>query len=134
MSPYFFIIVAEGLTTLIRRAEARGDLHGIQICRREPILTHLLFVDDYFLFFRANDREVANMKTILETYEQASGQAINYTKSEVSFSKNVDSEEQHRLVEALGVRTTMGAGKYLGVPSVVGRSKRSTFAYVKDRI
>lgn len=34
----------------------------------------------------------------------------------------------------LGVHHTLGMGRYLGVPSMVGSSKESTFAFVKDRI
>ncbi|MCI28536.1 RNA-directed DNA polymerase (Reverse transcriptase), partial [Trifolium medium] len=33
LSPYLSIICAEGLSALIRKAELRGDLHGIKICR-----------------------------------------------------------------------------------------------------
>jgi hypothetical protein len=51
LSPYLFIICAEGLSALIRQAEARGDIHGTKICRNAPIISHLLFADDCFLFF-----------------------------------------------------------------------------------
>jgi hypothetical protein len=34
----------------------------------------------------------------------------------------------------MGVRQVLGTGTYLGLPSMVGRSKRATFAYIKDRI
>lgn len=32
------------------------------------------------------------------------------------------------------MKIALGNGKYLGVPSVVGRSKKSTFSYVKERV
>jgi hypothetical protein len=48
LSPYLFIMCAEGLTALIRHAEARGDIHGVKICRNAPIISHLLFADDCF--------------------------------------------------------------------------------------
>ncbi|XP_058722436.1 uncharacterized mitochondrial protein AtMg00310-like [Vicia villosa] len=34
----------------------------------------------------------------------------------------------------MGVRHVLGTGKYLGLPSMIGRSKKATFAYIKDRI
>jgi hypothetical protein len=34
----------------------------------------------------------------------------------------------------MGVRHVLGTCTYLGVPSMVGRSKKATFAYIKDRI
>lgn len=77
LSPYLFIMCAEGLTSLIKSAEAMGDIHGIKVCRGAPILTHLLFTDDCFLFFRGNEKESRKMMDILSIYERASGQAIN---------------------------------------------------------
>ena len=53
LSPYLFIICAEGLSALIRKAEARGEINGVKICNNAPIISHLLFADDCFLFFQA---------------------------------------------------------------------------------
>lgn len=44
LSPYLIIICTEGLTSLIRRVKAKGDIHGIKVCRSAPILTHLLLL------------------------------------------------------------------------------------------
>lgn len=33
LSPYLFILCAEGLSILLRKAEARGDIHGIRIAQ-----------------------------------------------------------------------------------------------------
>jgi hypothetical protein len=33
MSPYLFLMVAEGLSSLIQQAEERGELEGIKVCR-----------------------------------------------------------------------------------------------------
>ncbi|CAH9141904.1 unnamed protein product [Cuscuta epithymum] len=33
LSPYLFIMVAEGLSALLKKAEARGDIHGVEVCR-----------------------------------------------------------------------------------------------------
>ncbi|MCI61355.1 RNA-directed DNA polymerase (Reverse transcriptase), partial [Trifolium medium] len=34
----------------------------------------------------------------------------------------------------MGVKHVLGMGKYLGLPSMVGRSKKETFSFIKDRI
>jgi hypothetical protein len=56
LSPYLFILCAEGLSSLIGRAESSGDLTGTAICKGAPRVTHLLFADDCFLFFKACER------------------------------------------------------------------------------
>lgn len=48
LSPYRFILVLEGLSALIKGAMASGGIHGIQICRGAPSVSHLLFYDDCF--------------------------------------------------------------------------------------
>lgn len=77
-SPYLFIICVEGLTALLKRPEVMGEIHEVKVCRGAPLLTHLLFSDDYFLFCRAEERESLVLHDILNTYEKASGQSINF--------------------------------------------------------
>ncbi|PNX80358.1 ribonuclease H, partial [Trifolium pratense] len=134
LSPYLFILVTEGLTTLIKNSVAKGDLHGIQICRGAPTVSHLLFADDCFLFCRATLDETNHLMKILNTYEEASGQEINLTKSEVFFSRNLSIAAQEDLSRIMGVRHVLGTGNYLGLPSMIGRKKKEVFAYLKDRI
>jgi hypothetical protein len=71
---------------------------------------------------------------ILKTYELASGQEINLSKSEVFFSRNISRAGQEDLSNIMGVKHVLGTGTYLGLPSMVGRSRKETFAYIKDRI
>lgn len=131
---YLFIIFFEGLTSLIHQAEARGNLPGVKICRGAPTITHLLFAADCFLFSRVNPKEIFYMKTILDTYEKASGPQVNFQKSKIFFSKNVSSGGKDNLVGVLGVNTCLGTGRHLGLPSMVGRSKKALFKFIKDRV
>jgi hypothetical protein len=73
LSPYLFILVTEGLTALIKRSVSRGDLHGVKICRGAPMVFHLLFADDCFLFCRSNLDETNHLMQLLKIYEEASG-------------------------------------------------------------
>lgn len=109
-------------------------MHGIRVCSGAPPSSHLLFADDSFLFLRATEREAEVMKNILHTYELAFGQAINLAKYEILFSKNVHADQCQILSTLLGVQERTGRGMYLGLPSLIGRNKKETFTYVKDRI
>ncbi|WJX23528.1 hypothetical protein P8452_12731 [Trifolium repens] len=134
LSPYLFILATEGLTALIKQSIGRGDLHGVKICRGAPVVSHLLFADDCFLFCRANIAEATHLMSLLDIYSAASGQEINLSKSEVFFSRNLSKAAQDDLSGIMGVKHVLGTGTYLGLPSMVGRSKKSTFGYIKDRI
>jgi len=134
LSPYLYILCTEGLSSIIKNYELRGKLHGTRICHFAPSINHLLFADDSFLFCKATISEAQNLKEILSHYELASGQAINYSKSAIAFSTNTTSDVISAISSSLGVSNTIVSGKYLGLPSMVGRSKKAIFSYLKDRI
>lgn len=86
LSPYLFILYAEGLSALFCQAELHGHIHGIRITPKSPSITHLLFADDSFFFFRANSEESQYVKHLLSQYASVSGQAVNFLKSGIYFS------------------------------------------------
>lgn len=134
LSPYLFIMVADAFSGLLRKVVSEKVLHGVKASRNGPIISHLLFADDSLLFARANRRECSKIVEILNIYEAASGQKINYEKSEVSFSKGVCLSKQEELVELLSMQRVEKHQKYLGIPTIIGRSKRMVFSALKDRI
>jgi len=76
LSPYLFIICVEGLSSLISDADVQNNILGTS-GRGAPPVSHLLFADDCFLFFRAEEEQAQRMKNILLNYEAASGQSIS---------------------------------------------------------
>ncbi|KAK9683154.1 hypothetical protein RND81_10G119900 [Saponaria officinalis] len=92
-----------------RKAAVAGQIHGARVCRGA------------ILFARANKRECSVLADIISNYERASGQKINYTKSYII--KNV-----------LRVRQVDRHEKYLGIPTIIGRSKKAIFTSLKERI
>ena len=56
-SPFLFILCTEGLHGLIKRAARDDEVRGFSLCKRGPKLTHLFFVDDSLLFYRATVEE-----------------------------------------------------------------------------
>jgi hypothetical protein len=110
-----------------------GSYHRyIHLSRRTPV-SHLLFADECFLFFKADVQQSQIMKNILTTYEAASGQAISLSKSEIYCTRNVSDTMKASITNILGVQSVLGTGKYLGLPSMLGRDRNSTFACIKDR-
>ena len=67
-------------------------------------------------------------------YEKASGQKINSTKTTLFFSKNVSDSPKEVLKNLLGVLEIKEYEKYLGLLAVVGRNKKASLNYIKDRV
>ncbi|KAH9790374.1 reverse transcriptase domain-containing protein [Citrus sinensis] len=123
LSPYLFLLCAEGFSSLIAKYEKAGLIHGVQVARKAPAISHLLFADDCFLFFRANQVEANLVKQVLCAYGNASGQCVNYAKSSISFSRNVNEDTAQQICTTLGVMAKENHGPYLGLPSKVGRKR-----------
>ncbi|XP_031094434.1 uncharacterized protein LOC115998904 [Ipomoea triloba] len=134
LSPYIFIICAEGLSLILQQQEASGKIHGIRVVRGAPSVSHLFFADDSLLFFRATDSEVHEIKSCLDLYSSASGQLVNYDKSSITFSANTEQNMCRHVASVLGVRQSVDFGRYLGLPSFIGRNKTAVFRYVEQRM
>ena len=66
LSPYLFLLCAEGLTGLVLEATRSSILLGISICRGSPTITHLLFADDSVIYTKANGQESRELQSILQ--------------------------------------------------------------------
>ena len=54
LSPYLFLICAEGFPALLNKTEEEGRMQGVKVCRSAPSVSHLLFTDDSLILFHAN--------------------------------------------------------------------------------
>lgn len=68
------------------------------------------------------------------TYELYSGQKINLDKSAVFFSKNTSEANRRAICGVLNGIVEQRSSKYLGLPMVIGRSKKQVFSFIKDRV
>ncbi|KAL9668655.1 hypothetical protein QQ045_006193 [Rhodiola kirilowii] len=69
LSPYLFIICTEWLSYTLKHYADLGRIEGIQISRRSPSITHLLFADDCLIFMRIHSSTVIAVKNVLQCYE-----------------------------------------------------------------
>lgn len=113
---------------------AAKDLHGIKISMYGESISHLLFADDCMLFARENLEECSKISEILRQYERATRQKINMHKSEICFGKNVYVVHREQITAFLNVKEVDRHSKYLGLPTMVGRSKKVIFSTLKERI
>lgn len=59
---------------------------------------------------------------------------MNFQKSGIFFSANVRRDKENELREILNVHEDIRHSKYLGLPSLVGRSKKAAFNFLKDKV
>ena len=75
------------------------------------------------------------VKNILDIYEAASGQTINYSKySSTTFNTNVDAQTKVTVCNIFQIQAEHNHRKYLGLPTLIGRNKKEVFTYVKESL
>jgi hypothetical protein len=134
LSPYLFLICVESLSVLIRKAESDVLICGVSICREGPRISHLFFANDSIIFCRATMSECAVLQQLLALYERASGQQINGAKTALFFSKNTVQDTREAIIAMFGTSQSTQFEKYLGLPLMLGRSKKRSFNDIKDHI
>uniref|UniRef100_A0A803PI06 Reverse transcriptase domain-containing protein n=1 Tax=Cannabis sativa TaxID=3483 RepID=A0A803PI06_CANSA len=134
LSPYLFLLCAEGFSSLLRQKERNKTLPGIKVARRAPAISHLLFADDSFLFCQASINSCNVIKEVLDVYERATGQKVNFQKSSLYISPNVELRDQTLISDFMGIPVRPSFEKYLGLPQHIGRTKKQLFHYLHDKV
>ena len=82
LSPFLFVILAEGLGHSIKSTILSHKLRGLSI-HQAPAVSHQQFVDDNMLFSHPSVQEARTFKSILDSFTKASGALINNVKSQI---------------------------------------------------
>ena len=98
------------------------------------MVSHLFFVNNNLLFCKASTQECQNLMAILDLYEVASGQKVNVDKSSIFFSINTPLKLKAEIMEVMGAMQESKHNKYLGLPSIIVKSKKEVFAEIKEKV
>ena len=134
ISPYLFLIAAEGLSCLLKTSSQSTSLEGIKVAPIAPVVNHLLFADDNLLLFKSSVEAAVTVSNLLDIYWKASGQRINNEKSSIYFSKGCPQEMRDNIKQNLNMHNESLSDRYLGMPTDVGQSKMGTFKYLRDKV
>jgi hypothetical protein len=74
------------------------------------------------------------MAKILHMYEEALRKQMNSNKTLIFFSRNSTSTDKENIMAFAGIPTTQSYDTYLGLPTLVGRSRSATFKNIIDRV
>lgn len=134
ISPYLFLLCAEGFSSLLKSVGPVYLPRGVRVGINAPWISHLLFADDCIIFSEAPQRGAARIQSILDIYNRGSRQLVNKDKSAIFFSKNCLEQERLQVLHELNIETEALADRYLGLPTAVGRSKAEAFEFMPARI
>eukprot|EP00253_Pinus_taeda_P008610 PITA_08610 len=113
ISPFLFILAAEGLGRYLKQERVDGNIKGLRLWGNDLPITHQQFVDDIMLFGEPTVREVRNLKKALDLFAEASGMEINKDKSCTFIFNTVETVKRH-LSRFLGFKQGDLPMKYLG--------------------
>lgn len=129
--PSFHVLVlflcAESFSTLLNKSVREWKILGFACKRGNPRVDHLFFTDYSLLFCRAHQSDITEIERVLEVYESLSGQKINFQKSSMNFSSNVDQPSSDVLRAILGISAMKKEGGFSNgswLSCVVGSSRR----------
>jgi hypothetical protein len=88
LSPYLFLFVVDGLSKILQKEVEMKSLQELKICRRAPVVSHLVFADDTLLFLEIKEEHALIIKEALQQYERSTGQLINPSKCSIMFGAN----------------------------------------------
>ena len=134
ISPYLFLLCAEGLTAMLRKEECEGMISGVSVCRGAPRISHLLFANDCIIFGKANVGEGNRVFKVLADYEKESGQKLNKEKTYLFFSRNTSKEIRKEIKRKFRAQIINKHERYLGLPTLVGKGKKKAFSRIKDLV
>jgi len=123
LAPFLFIVVAEGLASLVRQAVRVNLLTGLKIGRKEVEVSILQFADDTMFFCEESYSNVVTLNAILRGFEVASGLKINFHKSKLT-GINVRRSDLECYAKTLNCVQMEVPFKYLGLE--VGGNPRKT--------
>jgi len=78
LAPFLFLIVAEGLAGLVRKAIKENLLRGVKVGRTEIECCMLQFVDDTLFMCEDSYSNIFTIKAILRVFELAFGLKVNF--------------------------------------------------------
>ena len=125
LAPLLFLLIAEGLSGLVRQSDKMNLLEGIRVGRNKLNVNMLQFADDTLFFCKPSSNDLVDIKSILRCFELASGLKINFHKSKLG-GVGVGEDELLRSSNILNYGLMNVPFKYLGV-CVGGNLRRKQF-------
>jgi hypothetical protein len=133
LAPLLFLLVVEGFSGVMRKAEELGHFKGFSIGRVPIIISHPQYADDTLCIGEASVENLWTLKAILRGFEMASGLKVNFLKSGL-IGFNVSPTFLERASMFLNCRLGTIPFKYLGLPIGANPNCEATWFPLLDHL
>ncbi|GJZ70613.1 putative RNA-directed DNA polymerase [Tanacetum coccineum] len=115
LSPFLYLVAAEGLNVTIKEAVSCGYFNGVKIGSSAIPVSHLQYTDDTLIFGEWKESNAINLMRIMECVKQASGLKTNSNKTKV-YGIGVQNGEIEDFANRMGISPGKMPFMYLGIP------------------
>ncbi|XP_040384518.1 uncharacterized protein LOC107305206 [Oryza brachyantha] len=131
LSPLLFIMAIDPLQWILSKAT---QLNAITKLRdRVACLRISMYADDAVVFMNLVKNDVQTFTSILKSFEEATGLITNMHKSQVAAIRCHNIDIDH-LLEGVPAMRAQFPLKYLGLPLVLGRTRKTDTQQILDKI
>ncbi|KAK2433359.1 hypothetical protein QL285_018637 [Trifolium repens] len=126
LSPFLFLLAAEGLNVLMEAVVEHNLFTGFRVGQQEPVeVSHLQFADDTLLIGAKSWANVRALRAVLAIFESMSGLKVNFNKS-MLVGVNIPDSWVSEAASVLRCRVGRIPFLYLGLP-IGGNPRRLAF-------
>jgi len=116
LSPFLFLLAAEGLNVLMKALVENGTFTGYKVGgANQVVVSHLQFADDTLLIGNKSWGNVRAMRARLVLFEAMSGLKVNFHKSSL-VGVNINVSWLSEAASVLGCKVGKVSFLYLGLP------------------
>jgi hypothetical protein len=127
LTPFLFLLVAEGLGGMLNRAVELNRFGGFRIANGGMVVSHLQYADDTLCIGEPSIENLWTLKAILRGFEMVSGLKVNFWKSSL-LGVNVSQDFLWLASIFLNCRVGVVPFKYLGLS--IGANHRRLASYL----
>ncbi|PNX92269.1 cysteine-rich receptor-like protein kinase [Trifolium pratense] len=133
LSPFLFLIAAEGFNLLMKKAVDLGNFSGYKFDGGDECFSHLQYADDTLIIGRKGWGNIRIIKAILLLFELMSGLKVNFHKS-LLIGINIHQIWIEEAAKILNCKVGSFPFKYLGLPIGANPRRIATWQPVIDAV
>ncbi|WZZ09772.1 hypothetical protein YC2023_095693 [Brassica napus] len=132
ISSSLFVMAMDILAKELDIAVREGKFGAHPNCL-DPLVTHLSFADDLLIFFDGTSTSLRGILEVLRDFQKSTGLALNLRKTCV-FVNGDDADASRSLASEFGISQGSLPVKYLGLPLLPHKARRTDYQPLLDKI